>query len=123
MDKRKLLGNRGEAAVADYLKKNRCRILASQYRCRFGELDLVALCRDGTVAFVEVKTRTTDKFSPARLAVTPAKQRRMRTAAQVFLEQAALGDHPCRFDVAEVYPGPGGDWLRPQINYITNAFQ
>jgi len=123
VDKRKLLGNRGEAAVADWLRRRRCRVLASQFRCRFGELDLVARWPDGTIAFVEVKTRTSGDFSAAREAVTPAKQRRMRTAAEVFLEQYQLSDTLCRFDVAEVYPGPGEDWSRPKINYISDAFR
>ena len=123
MDKRKLLGNRGEAAVAEWLRKKRCRLLASQYSCRFGEIDLIACSPEGIICFVEVKTRTSDAFSPARLAVTPAKQRRMRIAAQLFLEQSDLGERPCRFDVAEVYPGSDGDWSRPQIHYIPDAFQ
>lgn len=50
-------GNRGEAAVARYLRQRDYTLLASQWRCRFGELDLVARDRQGTLCFVEVKLR------------------------------------------------------------------
>ena len=58
MNTTKALGDRGEAAAAQYLRKRGCQLLASQWRCRYGELDLVARDRDGTVCFVEVKTRS-----------------------------------------------------------------
>ncbi len=121
MDERKRRGDRGEAAVAAYLRRRRYRLVASQYRCRFGEIDLIAWSPEGILCFVEVKTRTEAEFARALEAVTPAKQRRLRAAAQMYLVQTEL-DAPCRFDVAEVYPGPGGDWERPHIHYMESAF-
>lgn len=118
MDERKRLGNRGEEEVARWLRGQGYRILASQYRCRFGEIDLIARSREGILCFVEVKTRTSSRFAAAREAVTAAKQRRLRTTAQLYLAQTGQGECPCRFDVAEVYPSPAGY----EINYITNAF-
>ena len=118
MDERKRLGDRGEEAVARWLRGKGYRLLASQYRCRFGEIDLIARSREGILCFVEVKTRTSSRFAAAREAVTAAKQRRLRTTAQLYLAQTSQGECPCRFDVAEVYPGPAGY----EINYITNAF-
>ena len=112
------VGTWGEAQVANYLRQRKFRLVAHSYRCRFGEIDLIAM--DGnTLCFVEVKTRTSSRFSAPREAVTPAKQRKLRTAAEYYLAQTGQGECFCRFDVAEVYPAPEG---APTINYITNAF-
>ena len=119
MDERKRLGDRGEEAVARWLRGKGYRLLASQYRCRFGEIDLIVRSREGVLCFVEVKTRTSSRFSAPREAVTAAKQRRLRTTAEYYLAQTGQGECPCRFDVAEVYPAPGRE---PAINYITDAF-
>lgn len=121
MDERKRRGDRGEAAVAAYLRRRRYRLVASQYRCRFGEIDLIARSPDGILCFIEVKTRRGAEFAQALEAVTPAKQRRLRSAAQMYLVQTGW-EGPCRFDVAEVYPGEGEDWGRPRIHYMDNAF-
>lgn len=121
MDERKRRGNRGEAAVAEYLRKKRYRLLASQYRCRFGEIDLIVKSPEGILCFVEVKTRSSKTFTRALEAVTPAKQKRLRTTAQLYLAQTDV-DCPCRFDVAEVYPDAEKGWDMPQINYIIDAF-
>lgn len=119
MDERKRLGDRGEEAVARWLRGKGYRLLASQYRCRFGEIDLIARSREGILCFVEVKTRTSRRFSVPREAVTAAKQRRLRTTAAYYLVQTGQGECPCRFDVAEVYPVPERE---PTINYIADAF-
>lgn len=120
MDERKKRGDRGEDAVAGYLRERGYCLLDRQFRCRYGEIDLIARAEDGTVCFVEVKARADSRFAQAREAVNAAKQRRLRTAALVYLA-GRDGDCPCRFDVAEVYPGPGG-WADPVINYIMDAF-
>jgi putative endonuclease len=120
MDERKRRGDRGEEAVASLLRQRGYEIVERQYRCRAGEIDLIARSGDGTVCFVEVKSRASDRFAQAREFVTPAKQRRLRLTAGLYLAQEQL-DCPCRFDVAEVYPGPKG-WEVPKINYITGAF-
>lgn len=121
MDERKMRGDRGEEAVAVWLRRRGYQLLERQFRCRYGEIDLIARAGDGTVCFVEVKTRADSRFAQAREAVTPAKQRRLRTAAALYLASRG-GDCPCRFDVAEVYPGAQGNWETPEISYITNAF-
>ena len=115
MDERKKRGDRGEAAVADCLERRGCAIVARQYRCRWGEIDIVARDPAGTLCFVEVKTRTSSGFAQAREAVTPAKQRKLRAAASLYLAERRL-DCRCRFDVAEVYG------TSRRINYIINAF-
>ena len=78
MNSRKALGDRGEEAVAAALEKRGCAILERQYRCRWGEIDLIARSAEGTLCFVEVKTRSSQAIASPREAVTAAKQRKLR---------------------------------------------
>ena len=110
-------GNRGEAAVARYLRQKGYTLLESQWRCRFGELDLVARDRHSTVCIVEVKLRGTNSIALPREFVDSRKQQRLRSAAEMYLSQQEL-DASARFDVAEVYEENG----QLRINYIENAF-
>lgn len=121
MDERKSRGDRGEAVVAVYLKKKKFTILEQQFRTRRGEIDLIARSPEGVLCFVEVKTRKDDSFASAREFVTPAKQRRLRAAAQAYLVMRGDSESLCRFDVAEVYLKTGF-LQRPEINYIEQAF-
>ena len=116
MDK-KLIGRWGESEAAAYLKKKHYRIVGMNYSCRFGEIDLIAENRE-FVAFVEVKTRKSDAFATAREFVTTAKQARVRTAAQLWLQSNPTKKQP-RFDVIEVY---GDNGAVAAIEHIENAF-
>ena len=104
--------------MARYLRKKGYTLLASQWRCRFGELDLVARDKRGTVCFVEVKLRSDRRFGLPRDFVTTAKQRRIRTTAAFYMTRHDP-DLCARFDVAEVYD----DETPPRIEYIENAFE
>ena len=110
---KKLLGAKGEKLVANYLKKQGYKVLAQNYRTPFGEADIIA--KDGEeIAFIEVKTRTTDSYGMPSEAVGKDKQRRYRQIAQCYWKQK--GEEPnARFDVAEV-------WADGKIEYIKNAF-
>lgn len=114
------LGRWGEALVAADLKRKGWRILARNFRCRMGELDVVAAKGD-ILAFVEVKLRKDDRFGAPRAFVTAGKQRRLRAAALYFLQRHQSGLQP-RFDVAEVYAPQGERTPKPIIEYIENAF-
>lgn len=118
MSTAKALGNRGEAEVARYLRKKGYTLLASQWRCRFGELDLVARDRKGTICFVEVKLRTGTACGLPREAVDRRKQARLRTAAALYLSTHEI-DAPARFDVVEVYCSENG---APNVVYLEDAF-
>ena len=120
MTGRKDLGNRGEAEVARYLRKRACTLLASQWRCRYGELDLVARDRSGTVCFVEVKLRRAGGAALPREAVDLRKQQRLRSAAALYLSQHEI-DAPARFDVAEVYTDE--NHRITGVTYLADAFQ
>ena len=115
---RKLIGRWGEEKAAEYLQKKGCRILAQGYRCRFGEIDLIA-SRGKFLIFVEVKTRKDARFALAREAVTPAKQRRIAATARFWLAETRSELQP-RFDVIEVYYGE--DFRDPRIEHLENAF-
>ncbi|MBE6990588.1 MAG: YraN family protein [Ruminococcaceae bacterium] len=111
-------GTWGEAQAASYLRRCGYELLAHSYRCRFGEIDLVA--RKGrTVCFVEVKLRSNVQYGLPREAVTPRKQERLRKTALCYLSEHEL-DCPTRFDVAEIYTDGAGGPAR--IEYLENAF-
>ncbi|MDF2838453.1 MAG: hypothetical protein K0S60_156 [Evtepia sp.] len=114
------LGLWGEEQAAAFLKKRRIKILASRWRCRFGELDLVTQNK-GFLCFIEVKLRKNDQFAPARAFVTPSKQRKLRIAAQLYLLQHPTKLQP-RFDVIEVYAPFGSQTKHPEVIYWENAF-
>lgn len=118
MSTAKALGDRGEAEAARYLRKKGYTLLASQWRCRFGELDLVARDRRGTICFVEVKLRSNTAHGLPREAVDRRKQERLRTAAALYLSAHDI-DAPARFDVAEVYCSENG---APNVVYLEDAF-
>ena len=112
------VGNRGEAAAARWLRQRGYTLLASQWRCRFGELDLIARDRTGLLCFVEVKLRGNLTVGLPREYVDGRKQERLRRAAALYMSVREL-DEPARFDVAEVYEEQGA--LR--VEYLENAFE
>lgn len=116
----KARGDWGEAQVANYLRERGWNIVASKYRCRFGEIDLIA--RDGEVlCFIEVKLRNGVGFGLPREFVTASKQKKLRTTAEYYLSTHDP-DAVCRFDVAEVYTDDGLSQAHTRIEYLENAF-
>lgn len=116
----KLLGRWGEERVADYLRAHGYRLVAANYSCRFGEIDLIAE-NVMYIAFTEVKLRKDDKFAPGRVFVDGRKQGKIRTTAQLYLAQHPTELQP-RFDVAEIYAPQGMATGAPHIVYLENAF-
>lgn len=117
-----LLGRWGEKQAAGYLHQKGYRLLAAGYRCRMGEIDLIAQ-KGRELAFVEVKLRRNANFAEPREQVTAAKQRRILLAARHFLAQhPEYGEHYCRFDVAEVYAPDGVQTAKPELRYYEHAF-
>jgi len=101
---RRALGARGEEAVATWYVEHGYEVLARNWRCRAGELDLV-LRRGRTFVFCEVKTRSSDAFGAPVEAVTRDKQVRLRHLAVRWLEEAPVRPTDVRFDVASVLGG------------------
>src|SRR5512136_1427792 len=117
MDKR-ALGERGEAIATAYLRGQKFAIVERNFRCKGGEVDIIA--RDGkTLVFVEVKTRRTLSFGPPQLALTPFKQRQISKAALTWLAKKRLFGASARFDVIAII---APDHQVPQIDHIRNAF-
>ena len=105
---RQRLGARGEQAVADWYVARGYRVVARNWRCREGEIDLVLWSRRRDLVFCEVKTRSSARFGVPAEAVTPAKQQRLRILATRFLaahEAELTGRRGVRFDVASVTAG------------------
>ena len=121
MGRNNLLGAWGEALAAEYLRKKRYKILASGYRCRFGEIDLIVSNRSYLV-FVEVKLRKSADFAAAREYVDGRKQDRLRATASMYLSQNPT-NLPSRFDIIEIYAPEGLNTAHPQINHMEDAFQ
>lgn len=121
MGRNNIAGAWGEAQAAKYLQKKRYRLIASGYRCRFGEIDLIMQNRSYLV-FVEVKLRKTANFAQAMEFVDMRKQERIKKTALMYLDQFPTNLQP-RFDVVEVYAPQGIETVLPQINHLEDAFQ
>ena len=117
---RRWFGTRSERAAARFLKRSGYRILARNYTCPHGELDLVALDQ-GCIVFVEVRsTETTDPARPAA-SVSLDKQRRLTNLALHFLQRRRLLDRPSRFDVLAIsWPA---NQREPEVVHHRNAFE
>ncbi|WP_022667984.1 YraN family protein [Desulfospira joergensenii] len=112
------LGKSGEKQAARYLKKQGYILVETNYKTRFGEIDIIARDKD-VLCFIEVKARSEIQKALPRQAVNPAKQKKIINTASFFLKEQKLTDQRARFDVIEMIPS-NGDW---QINLIPNAFQ
>ena len=121
MGQNNLAGAWGEALAAEYLRKKKYTILASGYRCRFGEIDLIAKDKKHLI-FVEVKLRKSDRFAEAREFVDFHKQNRLRTTAELYLGQHPTDLQP-RFDVIEIYAPQGTATVKPKLVHMENAFE
>jgi putative endonuclease len=113
-------GIEGEGLAINFLKRNGYRILQKNYRCKCGEIDIIA--KDGsTICFVEVKTRRTETFGLPADSVTPAKQNKISRTAQWYMRAHSLLDCNCRFDVVTVMLTPPN--RDKNIRLIKNAFE
>jgi len=110
-------GRRGEILAARHLEKAGYQIVERNYRCLFGEMDLVA--QDGrSVVFVEVKTRRSDRFGLPQASVGLKKKKKLSQIALHYLQQKCLTSCEARFDVIAVRIGPEGEG----VEHIRNAF-
>ena len=117
-DYKRRLGRRGEDIAAAYLKKQGYEVLARNWRCPAGELDMVAR-EGGTLAFVEVRTRRGDRYGTPEESITPAKQAKLVELAQTYLQEKDLTDENWRIDVVAVEMDRRGRVTR--LNLIRNA--
>ena len=107
-------GQQAEALAAAYLQKQGLKLLSTNYRCRFGEIDLV-MQEGKTLVFVEVRMRGNPKFGSAAESITTAKQPKLATTAQHYMQKH--GEKACRFDTV-LMTNLTGD----HIQWLQNAF-
>jgi putative endonuclease len=117
---RRWFGSRSERAAVRFLRRLGYRILARNYTCPYGELDLVAL--DGPcIVFVEVRSTGSDDLERPAASVNAAKQRRLTDLALHFLRKHRLLDRPARFDVLALSWPP--DRREPVLVHHRHAFE
>lgn len=120
MGSRAELGAYGEGLAAGHFEAAGARVLARNWRCREGELDLVVLEPDGTLVFCEVKTRSGTGFGTPAEAVDPRKARRLRVLACRWLAECRPGGAvDLRFDVVGVVRRRG---YAPELLHLKGAF-
>jgi putative endonuclease len=102
----------GERKAARYLKRHGYKIVRRNFKCPFGEVDIIA-AKDDVLAFVEVKTRSSDAFGSPREAVNKIRQKRYINCARFYFSGREM-DATVRFDVIEIFKG--------DVNHIENAF-
>ena len=110
-------GTKGEDIAAACLRKEGYRIVERNYRCRYGEIDIIAMDKKDVV-FVEVKGRESDTFGSPEEAIGPAKQKKISKVALHYLQEKGLADHNARFDVVAIRFMPQGN----RVQLIRNAF-
>jgi putative endonuclease len=110
-------GTAAEDLACRYLETRGLKLVARNFRCRSGELDLIM--RDGAqLVFVEVRSRRHSRYGTPAESVTRAKQQRLLRAAAFYLQRRRL-DLPCRFDVVAILQADG----EPEMEWIRDAFQ
>lgn len=113
-------GDAAEAQARQHLEQHGLRLLAQNWRCRLGELDLVMLDAD-TVVFVEVRYRLHADFGGALGSIDGRKQQRLALAASMFLhKEFRWANHPCRFDVIALQ---GSGHAGQPLQWLKNAFE
>ena len=111
-------GKKGEDIAATYLRKEGYRIVERNYRCLYGEIDLIAI-DSGDVVFVEVKSRKSDIFGLPEEAVGITKQKKISKVALHYLQERELTDHNARFDIVAIRFTSQGN----RVKIIKNAFE
>lgn len=114
-------GAMGEILAARFLRDKGYGILSSNFRCRFGEIDIIASDKRYLV-FVEVKTRREDSRYLPREAVTITKQRKLLQTAAMYMSRFPMNLQP-RFDVIEVVTASDDTMRVVEINHIIGAYE
>lgn len=117
------LGKIGEKYATEYLRKKAIKVIGSNWRCSFGEIDLIAIDRDELV-FVEVKTRINSKFSREYIldSINTRKKIKLSKLAQIFMRDKKIADRKHRIDVIGVLIA--ADNFQPiEFRHFTGAIQ
>lgn len=115
----KKLGRWGERYGEKFLKLNGLKLLARNFSTRDGEVDLIMIDRDGSVVFVEVKTRANEKFDSAESAIDYSKKNKLIRTAKMFCRKYEIENRALRFDAVIVILGESG---KPEVRHYQNIF-
>lgn len=119
LDQRKRLGRWGEKRCEKFLKKKGLKLIARNFSCKTGEIDLIMADTEGAIVFVEVKTRADESFAPVESVITSDKKDKMFKTARYFLASYNIRNRPYRFDVVAITVDQGRG---KQIRHYENAF-
>ncbi|CAH9019337.1 YraN family protein [Candidatus Nitrosacidococcus sp. I8] len=119
MSKNTNRGIQAERLACDHLLAHGLSLIQRNYRCPYGEIDLIMEDRDSLI-FVEVRYRTHDSFGSALESITTTKQHKIIATAQHYLQQMKIIDKPCRFDAIGITPKQE---TNSRIIWLVNAFQ
>jgi len=119
-DLRKRLGKDGEDLAEDFLRKKGYKIIQRNYRCKLGEIDIIAE-HSKVIAFIEVRTKQTEGFGPPQYSITPFKKNQITKAALSYIKEKRLISQTCRFDVIAITFSSA--LHKPEIEHIENAFE
>jgi len=112
------LGKRGEDEACNYLKKQGYKIMERDFRCRFGQIDIIAE-DESTLCFIEVKSRSSHSFGHPEEAITKAKRSRIKKISEYYMLLHKINNRDCRYDVVAIIELKNG---KRKINLIKNAF-
>lgn len=113
------LGEQGEKAACGFLKEHGYEILEKNYKCRLGEIDVIAR-RQGRLAFIEIKTRTSTQYGTPQEAVNLQKQEKIFKVAQWYMKEKKLEKTQVAFDVVAILWKEG---QTPEMRLIADAFE
>ncbi len=113
MQNNRAVGAKGEQTAWDFLQQKGFSLLAKNFSCALGEIDLIAKDKQ-YVVFIEVKFRSGTAYGYPREAVSKAKQKTIRQVAMFYIQKNNLTNRDFRFDVVEI--------LNDEINHLVNAF-
>lgn len=114
---KKITGRAGEKVVADYIKSRKMKVIKRNYVTPFGEIDIIAE-DDDYIVFIEVKTRSGDRYGAPSEAVDKTKRKHIVDSAKYYLKVTNSTEAFTRFDMAEVFSDNGSY----AVNYIEDAF-
>lgn len=111
------IGQLGEDTACKALKRDKYKILEKNFRCRLGEIDIIAEDGEGALCFVEVKARSSDAYGRPEEVVNSYKQKRLAATAFIYIEKNQIKSRDMRFDIVSVDLGSG------KSRILKNAFE
>ncbi len=116
------VGQKAEEAALSFLKDKGFQLVAQNFHCPMGEIDLIVV-QEGLLVFVEVRQRKSSVFGNAATSITPSKQRKIIQTSATFLQSfPEFESYDCRFDVIAIESSARFSAENLKINWIEGAF-